>query len=153
MLIIAGILIGFPAMEAIAWASHKWIMHGPLWILHRSHHGLRRKGLEANDAFGLFFSAVSIHFIWRGVHGHPLQLGLGLGMTLYGLAYLIIHDGIAHGRFGARTLPRHAYLRRLVRAHRVHHSRDAADGTRNFGFLWAPRPVFDPSGLAVHDSL
>lgn len=138
MVILAGILAGLPVMEWIAWAAHKWIMHGPLWILHRSHHRERRGAWEANDAFGLFFSGVSILFILRGVHGHPFQLGFGIGMALYGLAYLIVHDVLAHGRFGRRGMPKHAYLRRLVRAHRVHHSRDEADGTRNFGFLWAP---------------
>jgi beta-carotene 3-hydroxylase len=136
-----GILIGFPAMEWIAWASHKWLMHGPMWFMHRSHHLPPTGKLEANDGFGVFFSAVSVLFIWRGVHGRPLQLGLGLGMALYGLGYLLIHDVLTHGRFGRRRLPGSRYLRRLVRAHRIHHSRDALDGTRNFGFLWARSPT------------
>lgn len=142
-----GMLIGFPAMEAIAWAMHKWIMHGPLWILHRSHHAGReaRKGRwEANDAFGIFFSGVSIALIGAGVAGRPFRLGLGLGMALYGLAYLLAHDAAAHGRFGNIRIPRIRYLRRLVRDHRIHHSGDSLDGTRNFGFLW-PAAVKPPT--------
>jgi beta-carotene 3-hydroxylase len=149
MMAALGMLIGFPAMEAIAWAMHKWIMHGPLWILHRSHHHLgkdreaRGQGKwhwEANDAFGIFFSAISIALIGSGAAGRPFRLGLGLGMALYGLAYVLVHDALAHGRFGGARMPRNAYLRRLVRDHRVHHSRDRLDGTRHFGFLLpAPR--------------
>ena len=107
----AGILLGFPAMELIAWLSHKWIMHGPLWILHRSHHHHREGLWEANDAFGFFFSGLSILLLWRGIHGRPFQLGLGAGMALYGLGYLLIHDIWTHGRFGKRGLPRSRYLR------------------------------------------
>lgn len=158
-----GMLIGFPAMEAIAWAMHKWIMHGPLWILHRSHHRLGMEGKEgketgedgkagkdgkgkwrweANDAFGIFFAGISIALIAIGVAGRPFRLGLGVGMALYGLAYALVHDAVAHGRFGGSRMPRNAYLRRLVRDHRVHHSRDRLDGTRNFGFLLpSPRKV------------
>jgi beta-carotene 3-hydroxylase len=146
-----GILIAFPAMEAIAWAMHKWIMHGPLWILHRSHHRVREKAgtsgtrdrakgrWEANDAFGIFFSGVSMTLIWSGLAGRPFRFGLGLGMALYGLAYLWVHDAASHGRFGKFPLPRLAYLRRLIRDHRLHHSGDGLDGSRNFGFLWPSR--------------
>src|SRR5690606_36742736 len=133
------LLAGFPAMEIVAWAAHKWIMHGPLWILHRSHHRERKGSFEANDGFGVFFSAISIFLIWKGVHGRPFRLGFGIGMTLYGFAYLWVHDLLTHGRFGRRKPPANAYLLNLMRAHRIHHSRDALDGTRNFGFLWPPK--------------
>lgn len=134
----AGIAVGFPAMEAVAWASHRWIMHGPLWILHRSHHLPARGGWEANDAFGIFFSALSIAGIAFGIAGRPFLLGLGSGMALYGLAYLLFHDMLAHGRFGRLPVPRNAYLRRLLRAHRLHHAHVARAGAVHFGFLWAP---------------
>lgn len=123
-------------MEAVAWASHKWLMHGPLWILHQSHHVDRKGKFEANDLFGVFFSLLAIVLIGLGVSGSPILLGLGLGMTGYGLGYFFIHDTLTHGRLGRIEMPKSNYLRRLVRAHRIHHSRDAKDGTRNFGFLW-----------------
>jgi beta-carotene 3-hydroxylase len=137
--LLAGILLGFVGMEAVAWAAHRWLMHGPLWFLHRSHHRPRRGAFEANDLFGLFFSALSILALGIGVRGHAFLLGLGLGMTLFGAGYLLVHDGMVHGRFGKKPPPKNAYLRRLVRAHRIHHGSGAAEGTRNFGFLWAPR--------------
>lgn len=144
ILALAGAAIGFPMMEAVAWASHRWVMHGPLWILHRSHHRPRRGPFEANDAFGLFFSALSIACMARGVFGHPFLLGLGSGMAGYGLAYLLFHDLLAHGRFGRRPVPGNAYLRRLLRAHRLHHAREGREGGSHFGFLWAPPEVSRP---------
>jgi beta-carotene 3-hydroxylase len=137
LILSAGFLLAFIGMEFIAWASHRWIMHGPLWFLHRSHHRPGQARFEANDLFGVFFSAISIGLIGMGKDARPFLLGLGLGMAGYGLGYLVIHDFLTHGRFGRAVLPRHPYLLRLVRAHRIHHSRDALDGTRNFGFLWA----------------
>jgi len=33
------IVIGaFISMEAVAWLTHKYVMHGFLWYLHRDHH-------------------------------------------------------------------------------------------------------------------
>ena len=32
------ILITFFFMEFVAWATHKYIMHGFLWSLHKDHH-------------------------------------------------------------------------------------------------------------------
>jgi beta-carotene 3-hydroxylase len=135
--LLAGIALGFPGMEAAAWASHKWLMHGPLWGLHRSHHLPHRGGWEANDSFGLFFSALSIAAIAYGLSGHPFLLGAGIGMALYGMAYLLFHDMLAHGRFGRLPVPGHPYLRRLLRAHRLHHAQVCREGASHFGFLWA----------------
>ncbi|MEO6098066.1 MAG: sterol desaturase family protein [Fibrobacteria bacterium] len=136
-------IASFIGMEFVAWSSHKWIMHGPLWFLHESHH-VRSKGrFEANDLFGLFFSLVSIALMGYGVysaHGfHPAWFGCGMGMAAYGLAYLLMHDTLTHGRFGRVGLPRNAYLRRLIRAHRIHHAKDTRDGAVHFGFLWTPK--------------
>ena len=137
--LLAGLAAGFPLMEAVAWASHKWIMHGPLWWLHRSHHLPARGGWEANDAFGLCFSGLSMVCIGCGAAGHPFLLGTGLGMALYGFSYLVFHDLLAHGRYGRLSVPRSPYLRRLLRAHRLHHANLEREGGSHFGFLWAPR--------------
>ncbi len=148
MIFFLGFLFAFIAMEGVAWATHRWIMHGPMWFLHRSHHSYNNTRFEANDLFGVFFSIVSIGLIWIGKDGNPFPLGLGVGMAAYGLGYLIIHDIHTHGRFGRVVLPKNAYLLRLVRAHRIHHSRDGLDGTRNFGFLWAGRTAGSNKGSA-----
>ena len=50
-------LIAFLGMEFMAWFTHKYIMHGLLWRLHRDHHHRDNKGFfEQNDYF--FFLAL-----------------------------------------------------------------------------------------------
>jgi beta-carotene 3-hydroxylase len=74
----------FASMEAVAWLMHKYLMHGPLWVLHESHHRPRTGWFEKNDLFGIFFSIPSIILIYLGTHGTPALLAVGLGMTAYG---------------------------------------------------------------------
>ena len=62
---------GFVAMEYVAAAAHRYLMHGPLWALHRSHHAPgHRRGVQANDLFALLFAGVAIALfaaggVWR----------------------------------------------------------------------------------------
>ena len=58
-LIIASVVI----MEVVAILSHKYIMHGPGWILHKSHHSKSKDSLELNDYYFIFFSLPSIFCI------------------------------------------------------------------------------------------
>ena len=46
------------AMEGVAWASHKYIMHGPGWAWHRDHHEPHDNVLEKNDLYGLVGAAL-----------------------------------------------------------------------------------------------
>jgi beta-carotene 3-hydroxylase len=147
MMFLGAFLAGLVGMEAVAWAAHKWLMHGPLWFLHASHHAPRKGRWEANDLFGLFFSSLSIAAIAWGVRSDAAWIGLGLGMAGYGLGYLLIHDWLVHGRFGKAPQPRNSYLQRLVSRHRIHHAKGTRDGCRHFGFLWAPRRERDARSL------
>lgn len=38
------VLGSFLAMEGVAWFTHKYIMHGLLWTLHKDHHKKESKG-------------------------------------------------------------------------------------------------------------
>jgi beta-carotene 3-hydroxylase len=131
-LVFAAVFLG---MEAVAWLTHKYVMHGFLWSWHLSHHEPRRGAFEKNDLFGLFFSAVAIALILAGLKVHALFLAAGLGMTAYGAAYLFLHDILNHKRFGIRLKPRSGYLRAVLRSHRVHHARREKEGCVSFGFL------------------
>lgn len=129
----------FAAMEAVAAFTHRHVMHGWLWCWHRSHHEPHTGVFEANDLFAVLFAAPSIVLIYAGVHGYPWALSVGLGMTAYGTAYVVFHDGIVHRRlpmprFGGR------YLRRIVQAHHLHHAVRTKEGALSFGFLWAGEP-------------
>lgn len=126
------------AMEGVAYLMHKHLMHGPLWVLHESHHRPGAGFFERNDLFGVFFAIPSIVLIYLGTHGQPPLLGIGLGMTLYGAAYFGFHDVIVHRRIRHSYVPRHPYLKRIVRAHLVHHKTLTRQGAVSFGFLYAP---------------
>jgi beta-carotene 3-hydroxylase len=43
-----------------------------------------------------------------------------------------------HQRLPVARAPRSGYLKRLVQAHRLHHSVRGRDGAVSFGFLYAP---------------
>ncbi len=53
-------------MEWVAWASHKYIMHGFGWGWHRDHHEPHDKVLEKNDLFALVGAAMSISMFALG---------------------------------------------------------------------------------------
>lgn len=129
-------------MEAFAYAAHRWIMHGPGWFLHRSHHRPRTGNWEWNDLYAVIFALPSITLILGGV-----QLGwwpgctwIGAGIAAYGAIYFGFHDVIVHRRLPTRYLPKSAYMKRIVQAHRLHHAVETKEGTVSFGFLVAPRP-------------
>lgn len=128
------------AMEAVAYAAHRWVMHGPGWFLHESHHRERTGRFEWNDLYAVIFAIPSVVLLLGGV-----QLGwwpgftwIGAGIAAYGAIYFGFHDVIVHRRIGHRYLPRSSYMKRIVQAHRLHHAVETKHGTVSFGFLWAP---------------
>lgn len=125
-------------MELVAYLMHRYLMHGPLWFLHASHHEPHHGTFEWNDLFGVFFALPSIALIWFGVRGEPALLAIGLGMTAYGVAYFGFHDVVVHRRLPVRLNPRKGYLRRIIQAHHMHHATRERDGAVSFGFLYAP---------------
>jgi beta-carotene 3-hydroxylase len=135
-------LLTVAAMEGFAYAAHRWLMHGPGWVLHKSHHRPRTGRWELNDLYAVIFAVPSILLIYGGV-----QLGwgswatwVGAGIAAYGAIYAIFHDVIVHRRVAHRYVPRSAYMKRIVQAHRLHHAVETKEGTVSFGFLYAPRP-------------
>ncbi|HUQ13207.1 MAG TPA: sterol desaturase family protein [Novosphingobium sp.] len=134
------------AMEGVAWASHKWIMHGFGWAWHRDHHEPHDWPLEKNDRFALVGAGVSIAFFawgsaWvAGERAWPPATWIGLGVMLYGAIYTLVHDGLVHQRW-FRWVPRRGYARRIVQAHRLHHATLGKDGGVSFGFVVARDPA------------
>ncbi|TFY98446.1 sterol desaturase family protein [Ramlibacter rhizophilus] len=135
------VLAAVVAMEAVAWLAHRYVMHGFGWRWHASHHEPRAGRFERNDLYALVFAAIAIALIAAGQTPERRVLALlGLGMTIYGALYLLVHDGLVHRRLFFRWQPRSGYLRRLIDAHRLHHAVRSREGCVAFGFLWAPRP-------------
>lgn len=134
------------AMEGVAWASHKFIMHGFGWAWHRDHHEPRDEALEKNDLFGLIGAVISIVMF---MIGSPLVLGaeawrpatwIGLGILGYGIIYALVHDGLVHQRY-FRWVPRAGYAKRIVQAHKLHHATIGREGGVSFGFVFAGDPA------------
>lgn len=140
-----GLLILFATilvMECVAYAAHRWIMHGPGWFLHKSHHRPRTGPFEANDWYAAIFAVPSILLLLWGIDRGQGEIyaWIGGGIAAYGAIYFIFHDVIVHRRIGHRYLPRSRYMKRIVQAHRLHHVVETREGNVSFGFLWAPKP-------------
>jgi beta-carotene 3-hydroxylase len=127
-------------MEGVAWTMHRYLMHGPLWFIHQSHHVHSDGWLELNDLYGLLFAGASIALIHFGVLGNPIMLGAGIGLLGYGLIYFLLHDVLVHKRIPHKFVPKDGYLARVVQAHHLHHATRGRDGAVSFGFVFAPRP-------------
>lgn len=127
-------------MEFVAWATHKYVMHGFLWVLHKDHH--RPQGvLQKNDLFALFFASISIALIVTGLsRGWTPVASAGFGMALYGMGYITFHDIMFHRRIKAiRYRPKSGYMKRIIRAHRAHHRRPGKENPVSCSFLYAPK--------------
>jgi beta-carotene 3-hydroxylase len=138
--LLAILLATIVAMEGFAYAMHRWVMHGPGWILHASHHRPRPGRFEANDLYALIFAMPSIILLYGGVNlgWGGWAIGVGAGIAAYGAIYFGFHDVIVHKRIAHRYVARSRYMKRIVQAHRLHHAVETKAGTVSFGFLWAP---------------
>lgn len=132
-------LLAFLGMEGFAWLVHRFVMHSRLgWGWHRSHHEASR-GFELNDLYAIVFAGPAVALFWVGAKpGLRWAWFLGLGVSLYGLMYALVHDGLVHRRLPLRWAPKRGYAKRLVQAHRLHHAVHGREGAVSFGFLYAP---------------
>lgn len=127
-------------MEFFAWWAHKYIMHGPGWGWHKSHHEPHDGRLEKNDLYVAVFAGLSVLMFWIGTYHWTPLFWIALGTTIYGMLYFLAHDGLVHQRWPFRYIPKKGYLKRLYQAHRLHHAVKGKDGCVSFGFVWA-RPI------------
>lgn len=139
--LIALLLVAF--MEVFAIVAHKWVMHGFLWNLHKSHHEPRTGFFEKNDWFAVMGAIPSIILLLIGTsQGWHVITAIGAGITAYGMIYFGFHDVLVHRRVKHGWNPQQRYLKRIVQAHRLHHVVESKHGTVSFGFLYAP-PIRD----------
>ena len=132
-------LISFIAMEFVAWFTHKYIMHGILWSLHRDHHQPKKNYIfQKNDYFFLIFAAPGILLIMTGINDLSYFFWIGLGITIYGFAYFTIHDIFIHQRFKLFRNTSSKYLNGLRKAHKIHHKNTGKNNCENFGMLFFP---------------
>jgi beta-carotene 3-hydroxylase len=124
----------------------------------RGHRPRRVLGFEGNDVFaggyGLVAMIAMAHGLERVAAGAPAlecsaaavagalvragALGLGAGVSLYGLLYMVVHDGLSHGRFPVGPVAAIPWLRRVAAAHRAHHR---AGASHPWGLFGGPREL------------
>jgi beta-carotene 3-hydroxylase len=137
-------LAAFISMEGVAWFTHKYIMHGLLWRLHKDHHKKESTGFfEHNDFFFLLFAIPGIICLFIGMkNSYNFLFWIGAGITLYGIAYFLIHDIFIHQRFKFLRNTDNAYFKAVRRAHKVHHKHLNKEEGECFGMLWIPFKFF-----------
>lgn len=132
-------ILGLAGMEIVSYLVHRFIFHGVLWEIHRSHHESNHGLFEANDLFSLFFAGLSIFLIYRGI-SNPIRsanFAVGAGIAGYGLLYFVIHDLFAHKRF--IPFKSDSKIMRLIRrAHQRHHQSIDKKGQEPYGLFLFP---------------
>jgi len=141
------VLATFLGMEAVAWLTHKYIMHGIFWFLHSDHHQKDHAGFfERNDFFFLIFAIPGIICLALGsFYSNSTALYVGIGITLYGAAYFLVHDVFIHQRFKLFRNTDNNYFRAIRRAHKMHHKHLNKEHGECFGMLWVPLKYFRDS--------
>ena len=132
------VFVTFWVMEFMAWFTHKFVMHGLLWFLHKDHHQVEPGFFEKNDSFFLIFAIPSAYCYVTGLMYHDFRLYIGIGISLYGFAYFIIHEIIIHQRFKLWSRLDNRYVKAIRRAHKIHHKYLGKEDGENFGMLIVP---------------
>lgn len=141
---IAMLLLGFLGMEGMAHIMHKYVMHGFLWSLHKSHHQKSKGFFEKNDFYFIIFALPAILLIFYGAsQGFNHWFYLGAGIALYGFTYLVLHDIIIHQRVKIFTKLSNRYVTALRRAHKAHHADVSKDAAVSYGMLWVHPKYFN----------
>ncbi|MDO6389146.1 fatty acid hydroxylase [Pontibacter sp. BT731] len=135
-------LLTFVAMEGVAWVMHKYVLHGFLWFLHKSHHRHHKHAFEWNDLFFAYYGTLAMLFFVFGSEPIDYRFWIGAGITLYGVAYFLIHDVFIHRRIRLFGNTSNVYLKALNMAHKVHHKHTDRDGSESYGMLWVAPKYF-----------
>ncbi|KAM0946876.1 putative beta-carotene 3-hydroxylase [Dioscorea sansibarensis] len=136
-------------MEYWARWAHRALWHASLWHMHESHHRPRDGPFELNDVFAIINAIPAISLLSFGFFNRGLVPGLcfgaGLGITLFGMAYMFVHDGLVHRRFPVGPIANVPYFRRVAAAHKIHHS-DKFNGVP-YGLFLGPKELEEVGGV------
>ena len=143
------VLGSFLAMEGVTWLTHRYVMHGFLWFLHADHHRPHGHPLERNDLFFVIFAVPSFLLMLFGArNGFDPRFFVGMGITLYGLCYFLVHEVFIHQRLSWLKHTDSVYFRALRKAHKVHHKHLDKEHGECFGMLWVPWRYFREAAAA-----
>lgn len=136
-------------MEYWARWAHEALWHASLWHMHESHHKPREGPFELNDVFAIINAVPAIAllnygFFHKGIFP-GLCFGAGLGITVFGMAYMFVHDGLVHKRFQVGPIANVPYLRRVAAAHQLHHT-EKFNGVP-YGLFLGPKELEEVGGM------
>ncbi|KAK9103708.1 hypothetical protein Sjap_020962 [Stephania japonica] len=135
-------------MEFWARWAHRALWHASLWHMHESHHRPREGPFELNDVFAITNAVPAIALLSYGFFNKGLVPGLcfgaGLGITVYGMAYMFVHDGLVHRRFPVGPIANVPYFRKVAAAHQIHHS-EKFEGVP-YGLFLGPKELEEVGG-------
>ena len=130
-------------MEFMAWATHKYVMHGLGWYFHKDHHQPSSGVFEKNDVYFLIYAVPSWLLIMFGMmNGNDFRVPIGFGILLYGIAYFLVHEVFIHQRLPWFKRTNNVYLRAIRKAHKVHHKHLGKEHGECFGMLVVPIKYF-----------
>lgn len=141
------------AMEFVAWFTHKYVMHGVLWIWHEDHHQPHHEGdgfFEKNDLF-FFVFAIPSAFCYTVGLSYPGWFELtfvGIGISIYGVIYFLIHDVYIHRRFKWFKQLDNKFSRAILRAHGAHHAIQTKENCDSFGLLVVDKKFYNKKRVA-----
>ena len=138
--------MGFGLMELFSWAIHKYLMHGVLWNIHKTHHTHTKGFFELNDLFTLIFGGSAIALIFLGIDQFDYRFWIGCGISLYGVSYFVLHDVLIHKRLRWFEKPKNKYLKAITEAHKAHHRTQKEDSV-SFGLFVVPKKYWKEEGL------
>jgi len=128
------VLLTIALMELLSWSMHKYLFHGPLWFIHKTHHQQKHDWFEWNDLFSILFASIALWLMWLGYIALDYHFWIGEGISTYGVIYFIFHDWFIHNRFKSFKT-NNKYLLNIRRAHKIHHRSMERDNAEEFGLL------------------
>ena len=116
-----------------------------MWKIHKDHHVRNPNAtFELNDLFFLIFATPGSIFIIYGSQlgfNYPM-FWIGLGITIYGAAYFLVHEVIIHRRIPPPSKTKSRYIKAIRKAHKIHHKNLGKYNGVNFGMLIVSRKYF-----------
>lgn len=136
------VILGILLMEVAGWFIHKYIMHGVLWKIHKTHHQPSTGFFELNDLFSLLFGGTAVVLMLLGYQMLDYRFWMGIGISTYGAAYFFLHDILIHRRTKWLKRPKQSVFNGIMRAHQAHHACIKKKGSEAFGLLIVPLKYF-----------
>jgi beta-carotene 3-hydroxylase len=145
------LLATFFGMEFMAWATHRFVMHGFMWHFHEDHHVPAINFFERNDVFFLIYAIPSWLCIMLGMMAQNyIPVWIGFGIATYGFTYFMIHDVYIHRRFKWLRDIDHPYFIAIRKAHKVHHKHMGKAHGECFGMLIVPFKYYKEARLTFN---